>query len=291
MTAPNHDLPKLDLNCIPSDAAELDLSKFPDFLILGPQRTGTTWLHSNLGQHPQVFLSEPKELYYFNCLKGESEDCYFSPLDGADITDLGDYLDHFKDSPHQWFRKTAKSFHRYGERYMPIRRGEASAHYALLPEDVIADITALQPDLRAIILIRDPVERAWSHAKKDLARNAGVPLEAVPQEDFYAFFNQSYQRRCADYKTMLETWRTALKPGHLYIGFQKRIATGPEQQLREIYKFLDIRSDEKYIHQTSLSKIVNSTVKASPPEHLQRYLEDLFAEERDWLTKTFGSKV
>jgi hypothetical protein len=43
-----------------------DLSRFPDFLIIGPQRTGTTWLHAHLRFHPQIFLSEPKELYFFS---------------------------------------------------------------------------------------------------------------------------------------------------------------------------------------------------------------------------------
>ena len=46
-----------------------DLTRFPDFLILGPQRTGTTWLHAHLRYHPQIFLTEPKELYFFSSLK------------------------------------------------------------------------------------------------------------------------------------------------------------------------------------------------------------------------------
>jgi len=46
-----------------------DLSRFPDFLIIGPQRTGTTWLHAHLRFHPQIFLSEPKEIFFFSRLK------------------------------------------------------------------------------------------------------------------------------------------------------------------------------------------------------------------------------
>ena len=41
------------------------LERFPDFFIVGPQRTGTTWLHAHLRFHPQIFLAEPKELFFF----------------------------------------------------------------------------------------------------------------------------------------------------------------------------------------------------------------------------------
>ena len=42
--------------------------EFPDFMILGPQRTGTTWLQRYLIQHPDVFMPHLKELYFFNYL-------------------------------------------------------------------------------------------------------------------------------------------------------------------------------------------------------------------------------
>ncbi|HIE71114.1 MAG TPA: hypothetical protein EYP98_13585, partial [Planctomycetes bacterium] len=44
------------LRYVGMEREDYDLSKFPDFLIIGPQRTGTTWLHENLWQHPQVFI-------------------------------------------------------------------------------------------------------------------------------------------------------------------------------------------------------------------------------------------
>ena len=36
--------------------AGASLRNFPDFLIVGPQRTGTTWLFYNLRGHPEIFL-------------------------------------------------------------------------------------------------------------------------------------------------------------------------------------------------------------------------------------------
>lgn len=45
-----------------------NLNIFPDFLIIGPQRTGTSWLAENLRSHPQIFFTRPKELFFFDLL-------------------------------------------------------------------------------------------------------------------------------------------------------------------------------------------------------------------------------
>jgi hypothetical protein len=42
--------------------------KGPDFLVIGAQRAGTTWLHRVLSQHPRLWLPPVKELHYFDKL-------------------------------------------------------------------------------------------------------------------------------------------------------------------------------------------------------------------------------
>ena len=38
----------------------------PDFLVIGAQRAGTTWLHRVLSEHPALWLTPVKELHYFD---------------------------------------------------------------------------------------------------------------------------------------------------------------------------------------------------------------------------------
>jgi len=47
----------------------ISLKNFPDFFVLGPPRTGTTWLYENLKQHPEIYMSAPKEVFYFHSLQ------------------------------------------------------------------------------------------------------------------------------------------------------------------------------------------------------------------------------
>ena len=38
----------------------------PNFICIGAQRAGTTWLHDCLNEHPEVYVPEKKELHFFN---------------------------------------------------------------------------------------------------------------------------------------------------------------------------------------------------------------------------------
>src|SRR5229473_6742363 len=73
---------------------------FPDFLVISPPKTGSTWLAANLRCHPEIFIPEIKEVKYFSS--------YYKWLD------LDWYLGHFRDGAGR-------------------RKGEASPSYSLLP--------------------------------------------------------------------------------------------------------------------------------------------------------------
>lgn len=136
-----------------------DLNIFPDFLIVGPQRTGTTWLAHNIKYHPQIFFSQPKELFFFDLLSKPSHPLYTS-------NDLTWYLKHFENK--DWFNKQKWAIKNYGEFYCPKMRGEGTANYAAMSLDLIENIVKLNPNIKAIIMVRNPIKRAWAHAKKDL---------------------------------------------------------------------------------------------------------------------------
>nr|MDT0658478.1 sulfotransferase [Micromonospora sp. DSM 115978] len=101
----------------------------PDFLIIGGQRCGTTSLHHYLAAHPAVRPATGKELQFFSLHHGRGERWYRA---------------HFPASS-----PGALSF-------------EASPYYLFHPR-VPARVAATLPAGRFIALLRDPVERAYSH--------------------------------------------------------------------------------------------------------------------------------
>ncbi|GIW43507.1 MAG: hypothetical protein KatS3mg077_0789 [Candidatus Binatia bacterium] len=256
------------------------LEWFPDFLIVGPQRTGTTWLHDHLRFHPQVLLSQPKELFFFSRIKPPRHPKFQSDS-------LAWYLERFRDSWPWWLYKQWFCLWHYGERYMPVVRGEATASYATLDEDVIAEIVSLNPEIKVVTMVRDPVERAWSHAKKDLARNRGRSLKEVSEDEFVAFFNDPYQRKCAQYVQNIERWARCVRPGHVFVGLFEDVAWRPEELLLEVMRFLGVRADRKYIR-PDVRAAVNPTGTSAVPEKFRRMLETLLAEDLHALRERFG---
>jgi hypothetical protein len=128
----------------------------PSFLIAGGMRCGTTALYEYLARHPQVTASRRKEVHYF--------DLNFHRGSG-------------------WY---ARQFH--GVRRLPdgspSRLFEASPYYLFDPR-VPARLRAALPDARILFLLRDPVERAVSHYRKNI-RDGREPLsfaEAIDAEE------------------------------------------------------------------------------------------------------------
>ncbi len=258
---------------------DLSLARFPDFLIVGPQRTGTTWLHAQLRFHPQIFLSEPKEIFYFSRLKTPENPKFES-------AELAWYLQFFRDR--LWWRvaKTATCLWRYRDLYRPRMRGEATASYAAIDEDVIREIVLLNPEIRVILMIRDPIDRAWSHAKKDLVRNRKRKMEDVGSSEFKKFFADNYQLRCARYVENIDRWGRNLRPGHLFVGLFDDIALQPEELLLAVMRFLGVRSEIRYIP-PDVRATVNPTGESRIPEEYRAHLSELFRIEIEQLRRRF----
>ncbi len=261
-------------------SSNADLRSFPDFLIVGPQRTGTTWLHAHLRYHPQIMLSEPKEIFFFSSLARPDSPRYRS-------NELSWYLRFFHEP---WWRlalRNAISLWRYRERYRPRVRGEATASYAALSPEIIREITMLKPDIKVILMIRNPIDRAWSHAKKDLVRNRDRKFADVSAAEFEQFFRDPYQRQCARYVENIDNWSASLRPDHLLVGLFDDVYLRPEALLLEVMRFLGVVTDRRYIS-AEVRQRVNPTESSTIPEQYRRFLEELLEDDVRALRERFG---
>lgn len=247
----------------------LDLSRFPDFMIVGPQRTGTTWLYENLRTHPQVLFAEPKETFFFSSLGPGGNGRFGS-------NDLGRYLSMFPDPP--------------GPRVIgdpPIVRGEATASYAHLAPEIIAEIAQLNPRLRVLLMIRNPVERTWSHAKKDLAQRGGRSIADVGDGELEAFFVRPGQRIRANYPTLYARWCDAFGEDRVLWRAFDEIRTRPRRLLLDVMSFLTVDDDSRHLTDRVTERINSSDPVEIPTRHRRR-LERLFAGELRRISDTFG---
>ncbi len=254
---------------------QVSLDAFPDFLIIGPQRTGTTWLHANLREHPEIFMSEPKELFFFSRLKTPGHPRFQSD-------DLCWYLSCFQDPLWRRALRQALCIKQHGRAFRPKVKGEATASYAALDHDVIEEIALLNPRLKAIMMVRNPIDRAWSHATKDLVRNQQRKLSEVSDREFEEFFSDPYQLRCAAYSANLANWRDCLGEKQVLVGKFDDVAARPEQLLVEVMNFLGVSSQQRYLGSLARST-VNPAGSREIPAKQKALLESLLATEmQDW---------
>src|SRR5579859_3390407 len=121
------------------------MKTFPNFFIIGAARSGTTSLEEYLCQHPDIFITTKKESHFFAAdrfpptFKGPGDD----RLNERVIRDEESYGQLFAD------KQGTKAI------------GETSVFYLCYPHSA-ERIAQAVPDAKIIILLREPVARAYS---------------------------------------------------------------------------------------------------------------------------------
>jgi hypothetical protein len=225
-------------------------------------------------------MPSTKETHYFSTLDNRSSKYHRS-------AELAWYLSNFSESRIRRLKKSVRHLLHNGERYDPIIRGEASASYAALNNDVIRDIAELNPRLRLVMIVRDPVMRAWSHAKKDLIWETGRSIDEIPDKEFERFFTDQYIFRCSLYTTNIEYWTDVFGPRALFIGWFSDIKTRPASLLSDVMVFLGVSGHKRYITKTH-RRAIYSSPEITIPTRLLKFLEELHADERAKLLRRFG---
>ncbi len=111
-----------------------------NFIVVGVQKAGTTALFDYLGDSPAVALSKVKEVHFFD------------------------------DETVDWSKPDYGPYHAQFESSAPAAlHGEATPIYLYWPGS-LERIAAYNPDIRLIVMLRDPVERAWSHWRMEYSR-------------------------------------------------------------------------------------------------------------------------
>lgn len=118
----------------------MSAAEWPNLFIVGAAKAGTTSLYRYLGRHPDIFMSPVKEPHFFSQIEPDPKLASFFPV----VKDGNAYLALFARG-----------------RDKPVR-GEASTSYLSHP-DVALSIKAVSPDARIVIMLRDPISRAYSN--------------------------------------------------------------------------------------------------------------------------------
>jgi len=281
----------------------------PKFLGIGAQKAGTTWLHQMLSAHREVWLPHLKELHYFDRkfpLIGTGSEArrafgkhraarhLYARLRKLNVARIGDRLSFRRWSDLRWEIQYllgdwtdewyASLFDGAGDR-VP---GEITPAYSCLAPDAIEHIYRLMPQARLILLLRNPIERAWSHAKMDLVSTLKSVGRYEADERLVAHFDGAASRLRGDYVGMIDRWQRVFSPDQLLIGFYDEITDAPYALLKRICQHIGVSTDATYLPPAITSR-VNASVDVSFPPHLKTYLARLYVGSLEVLASRYGS--
>jgi hypothetical protein len=165
------------------------------FLCVGAAKAGTSWLHAQLQRHPECHFREIKELHYFSALEHGRLGAELKKHRGWQV-DLLERLARSGQVPNDeqarrladrgaWMDVLEKGvedvpayleyLHGGAERKPVV--GELTPAYALLPEARLKAMARMAPDVRFLYVMRDPVERLWSHVRMIAGRRGEATAE------------------------------------------------------------------------------------------------------------------
>ena len=202
----------------------------PDFLIIGAAKSGTTALYHYLNQHPQVYMSPEKEPRFF-ALEGQTPD-FRGPADHRGInrcrfTSIEAYRELFREASEAEVA------------------GEASTLYLYSPE-APENIARHAPDAKLIVVLRNPVDRAYS-AFLFMLRDSREPL------DDFSLALEDEKRRIAEnwgpeyhylqrgfYYPQLERYLDRFGREKVRIYLYEDLMEDPDGVVRDMFRFLGV---------------------------------------------------
>lgn len=210
-------------------------SDLPTFLVVGAMKAGTTTLHERLGQHPDVFMSDPKELHYFTGRENWAK--------GVD-----------------WYRS------QFAAGRDAVARGESSPSYSqadIFP-GVPDRVVDLLPDVRLVYIVRDPVERLRSMYLHQLANGRETdPIDVVVRTKPYLIGSSRYAWQ-------LDRWEGRVAPERIKVITAERLFSEGAATVASVCEFVGVdpqaigdefvhrgRTDDKRVARGSLRRVTS----------------------------------
>lgn len=208
----------------------------PSFLIIGAAKSGTTSLAAYLGQHPEVFIPRSKEPNYF-ALAGEP-----LALEGPAPPHV------LRHAIYNWSRTGWEDYVALFDSVTDERAvGEASVRYLYFPR-APERISEVLPEVRLVTILREPVERLYSH----YTMNRQILLEpldlraAIEAEDGRVALGWGWDWhyvRCGLYARQLRRYYERFDPAQIAVFLYDDFRRDPLGTYAAVCRHIGVRDD------------------------------------------------
>jgi Sulfotransferase family len=243
----------------------------PNFFIVGAARSGTTSLDRYLSQHPEIYITPRKEAHFF------AADHF--PRTGPGDEGLNREVIRDKEQYAQLFAGAA------GAKAI----GESSVFYLCFPGTAERIAQAI-PDAKTIIILREPVARAYSaymHLVRDGRETLGF-VEGLSREEERkqkGFEPMWWYRELSLYYRQVKCYLDVFGTQRVKVLLYEEFFANPGLVLRDVFTFLGVKED------VSINTSVHYNLAGVPKSRKLYTLLDNFIHEPSPLEKHIRSLV
>lgn len=167
--------------------------------------------------------------------------------------------------------------------------GEITPAYSTLNLNKVEKIYALNPDLKIIFVMRDPLDRAWSGVMRYFLQTLKRDIREISNEKYLKQVNTFGNLSRTNYIRTLSIWETVFPKDQIHLDFFDNLKEDPEAFILRIYNFIGVNSDRKFISK-KLHKAENSAGnnKIIIPQIVAREVAKNNVTQLEELSKRFG---
>jgi len=274
----------------------------PDFICVGMQKAGTGWLYDQVQYHPDFWMPPTKEIHYLD-------------RDPPRLKNVTSLLSVARDKPKKLERRFQRrrrwderdyefleeaaslsgqplSFDAYAALFRfkrDLLSGDITPGYSGLEPDTIKKIAAHFPDVRVVLLVREPVSRAWSQICMS-NRNESFNTDLLNDAAAFAKYLQKTQKihKVAFPTAIAEPWSTHAPAVRFQHFFFDDIAERPVETRHAILEFIGADPSKSSGELSADHNKKSSAAKLTMTDDIKAVLVEFFADEIRACAKRFG---
>lgn len=217
--------------------------RFPDLICIGAQKAATTWFDNLLRKDSAFYQPWIKELHYFTQIHKSGHE-YTTAHRAAGAAKIRKIV---RENPKHvraveliaaadLLERPEVDDDWYGSVFAQALPGQVcvdtSPSYLQLPEAGVRHLMGLNPAVKLLLFVRDPVDRAWSHIRMNLKKGI-IPKEAVE----FVLSGQRVKQYVenSEYRNSMTLWRKHSAPGQFNVVLYDEVAADPGSVMSRVY--------------------------------------------------------
>lgn len=259
-------------------------NKKPTFLGIGAHRSATTWLTKMLRANPEIYLPPVKEIHFFDMsphypspsINNRENDRFWTRIYGRYLSclnpEIKSWFENYLFGKHDldWYL----SLFNGAENHTAI--GEITPAYSMLEVSDISLIQNMNPNLKIIFLMRNPLERTWSAALHYLKLN-NLELKSLSESEISRLLMESAQSRRSNYLATINNWMSIFPEEQFFFSYLDEVKKHPGELLSSVFDFLEVRDTLQ--GEIDFQEKVNSSYNDQLPEKHRAVLHQIFDDQ------------